>query len=81
MTDVNICHHILFQIIAMPTLRVTVPRNDLEAGQRTKLAAHLTETVGQFFEEQGKGDIRPYVVVHISETAEQGYAVGGEIIG
>lgn len=65
----------------MPTLRVTVPRNDLEAEQRTRLATHLTETVGRFFEEEGKGDLRPYVVVHITETAEQGYAVGGEIIG
>lgn len=65
----------------MPTLRVTVPRNDLESGQRARLATRLTETVGRFFEEEGKGDLRSYVVVHITETAEQGYAVGGEIIG
>jgi len=65
----------------MPTLRVTVPQDDLDAEQRERLVGRLTETVGGFFEAEGKGDLRPYVVIHITETAARGYGVGGEVIG
>lgn len=65
----------------MPTVRVTVPQDDLTGEQRSRLTGHLTEAVGAFFEAEGKGDIRDYVVVHVGETAAGGYAVGGEVIG
>lgn len=65
----------------MPTLRMTVPKQDLTDEQRRRLVDRLTETVGAFYEEEGKGDIRANVVIHISETAGQGYGVGVEIIG
>lgn len=65
----------------MPTVRVTLPQDDLSGEQKARMVERLTETVGRFFEEEEKGDLRSYVVVHISETAAQGYGVGGEIIG
>lgn len=65
----------------MPTVRVTVPHQDLSTAQRQRLVGRLTEEVGQFFESEGKGDLRRFVVVHLLETGEGGYGVGGEIIG
>lgn len=65
----------------MPTVRVTVPKDDLTNEQRERLVGRLTEDVGRFFESEDKGDLRQFVVVHVTETAERGYGVGGEVIG
>ena len=32
-------------------------------------------------QETGKGDIKPYISIHIKETAAGGYAIGGQIFG
>lgn len=65
----------------MPTVRVTVPKNDLTEDQRSRLVAHVTEEIGRFFEAENKGDLRDYVIVHVNETAGGGYGVGGAVIG
>lgn len=65
----------------MPTVQVTVPQDDLDQDQRQRLVGQLTETVGQFFQQEKQEDVRDFVVVHIRETAPGGYALGGEIIG
>lgn len=65
----------------MPTVQVTLPSGDLSSEQKTEMANRLTDTVSGFFHEQKQEDIRSFVMVQIHETAENGYAVGGEIIG
>lgn len=65
----------------MPTLRLTVPEDDLDAEQKDKLIARLTDTVSQFYQEAHGEDLREFVNVQILETAEGGYAVGGTVIG
>lgn len=65
----------------MPTLRMTVPENDLTNEQRERAVAELTEALGRFYDREKGEDLQPFVMVQISETAPRGYAVGGEIIG
>jgi 4-oxalocrotonate tautomerase family enzyme len=65
----------------MPTLRLTVPPNDLDDEQKAAFIERVTDTVSQFYLEEKDEDIREFVNVRITETAETGYAVGGEIIG
>jgi 4-oxalocrotonate tautomerase family enzyme len=65
----------------MPTLRLTVPPNDLDDEQKAAFIERVTDTVSQFYLDEKDEDIREFVNVRITETAETGYAVGGEIIG
>lgn len=65
----------------MPTIRLTVPPNDLDEEQKAAFIERVTDTVSQFYLEEKGENIREFVNVRIAETAETGYAVGGEIIG
>lgn len=65
----------------MPTLRLTIPDGDLTAEQKADLIDRLTDTVSQFYLDAHGEDLREFVNVQITETAEDGYAVGGTIIG
>lgn len=65
----------------MPTLRLTVPPNDLDDEQKAAFIERVTDTVSQFYLDEKDEDVREFVNVRIAETAESGYAVGGEIIG
>ena len=65
----------------MPTLQLTVPEGDLDADEKAELIDRLTDTVSQFYRDAHDEDLRKFVNVQITETAEDGYAVGGTIIG
>ncbi|WP_435103195.1 tautomerase family protein [Arhodomonas sp. AD133] len=65
----------------MPTVRLTVPQGDLTKEEKAEVVERVTDTVSNFFRERKNEDVRPYVMVQISETSEGGYALGGEIIG
>ncbi|MFB6279370.1 MAG: 4-oxalocrotonate tautomerase family protein [Salinibacter sp.] len=65
----------------MPTIRLTVPPGDLSDQQKEAFIERMTDTVSQFYREEKDEDIREFVNVRITETAETGYAVGGEVIG
>ena len=66
----------------MPTIRVTVPKDSWTKEERAKIVTKLTEGLVAVAEESpGKGDIRQFVNVHIEETAEGGYAMGGQVVG
>ncbi|MDR8393765.1 hypothetical protein NC796_21605 [Aliifodinibius sp. S!AR15-10] len=65
----------------MPTVQLTVPKNDLNRSEKTKFIEHLTDSVAQFYDEEKDEQIKEFVNVQIRETTEGGYAVGGEIIG
>ncbi|PQJ36074.1 hypothetical protein BSZ35_17000 [Salinibacter sp. 10B] len=65
----------------MPTVRVTIPQGDLSDEQTARFVERLTDAVQQFYLDETGEDLRDVVNVQIQETAENGYAVGGEIIG
>lgn len=65
----------------MPTLRLTVPDGDLDADQKKEMIDRLTDTVSRFYREAHGEELREFVNVQILETAEDGYAVGGTVIG
>lgn len=65
----------------MPTVQMTVPHGDLSNEHKSEMIERLTTTVSDLFWQRKGEDVRQFVVVHIRETAEGGYAVGGEIIG
>ena len=65
----------------MPTIRVTVPKAAWTPEEKGVIATKLTEALGAVAETAGKGDIRRYINVHIDETAEGGYAMGGQVVG
>jgi phenylpyruvate tautomerase PptA (4-oxalocrotonate tautomerase family) len=65
----------------MPTLQLTVPKDDLDADEKAELIDRLTDTVSEFYQKEQDEDIRDFVNVQITETADTGYAVGGTIIG
>lgn len=67
--------------VPMPTIRLTIPPNDLTDQQKQAFIERTTDTVSEFYREEKNEDIREFVNVRITETAETGYAVGGEIIG
>jgi len=67
--------------IPMPTVRVTIPQDDLSDEQTVRFVECLTDAVQQFYLDETGEDLRDVVNVQIQETAENGYAVGGEIIG
>jgi 4-oxalocrotonate tautomerase family enzyme len=65
----------------MPSIRLTVPAGDLTDEQKSALVEQITNTVGDFYLEMKDEEVYQFVNVRIVETAENGYAVGGEIIG
>ena len=65
----------------MPTIQVTVPRGAWSKDEKAQIAATLTDGLNEVARSSGKGDIGPYINVHIKETAEGGYAVGGTVVG
>lgn len=65
----------------MPTIRLTVPPEDLTDEQKAILIERMTDAVDQFYLEEKGEDIREFVNIRIVETAETGYAIGGEVIG
>lgn len=65
----------------MPTIRLTVPPDDLSDQQKEAFIERMTDTVSQFYLEEKDEDVREFVNVRITETAQTGYAVGGEVIG
>lgn len=65
----------------MPTIRLAVPPNAWTKEEKAKVVAALTNALAETAEACGKGDIRPLIGVQIDETAEGGYAVGGQIFG
>ena len=65
----------------MPTIKLTVPKNAWTKEEKAKLIERFTNTLSDFAQEAGKGDIKQFIGVHIEETAEGGYAIGGQIFG
>ncbi|MEL6411919.1 MAG: tautomerase family protein [Pseudomonadota bacterium] len=65
----------------MPTIRVTVPKSAWSVEAKADIAAKLTDSLTEVARKDGKGDIKPYINVHIEETAEGGYAMGGNVVG
>lgn len=64
----------------MPTIRVTVPKSAWSKEEKAKIVSKLTDGLNSVAEDSGKGDIKPYINVHIEETSEGGYALGGNVI-
>ncbi|MEM7488668.1 MAG: tautomerase family protein [Pseudomonadota bacterium] len=65
----------------MPTIRVTVPKSAWSVEEKALIVARLTDGLNDVAGQAGKGDIKPYINVHIEETAEGGYAMGGAVVG
>ncbi|MEL7398226.1 MAG: tautomerase family protein [Pseudomonadota bacterium] len=65
----------------MPTIRVTVPKSAWSVEAKADIAAKLTDSLAEVAQNDGKGDIKQYINVHIEETAEGGYAMGGNVVG
>ena len=65
----------------MPTIRVTVPKNAWSVQEKAEIVGKLTHGLASVGHSSGKGDITPYINVHIEETAEGGYAMGGNVVG
>ena len=64
----------------MPTIRVTVPKSAWSKEAKADIAAKLTDSLNDVAKSDGKGDIKQYINVHIEETAEGGYAMGGNVV-
>ena len=65
----------------MPTIKVTVPKDAWSKDEKAEIATRLTDGLAAIGQAAGKGDIKPYINVHIAETAEGGYAMGGTVVG
>ena len=66
----------------MPVIRLTVPKDSWSREEKAEIAARLTDSLNEVAKTSpGKGDIKPHVTVHIEETAEGGYAMGGQVVG
>ena len=65
----------------MPTINLTVPKDAWSKEEKAVIIDRLTAALVDVAAERGKGDIKPHVAVQIDETAEGGYAVGGQIFG
>ena len=65
----------------MPTIRLAVPPNAWTKDEKAKVVEALTDALARVAKESGKGDITPYIGVQIDETAEGGYAIGGQVFG
>ncbi|MEO1272767.1 MAG: hypothetical protein AAFX99_32160, partial [Myxococcota bacterium] len=67
--------------ITMPTIRLAVPPKVWTRDAKKKIVERLTAALAEVAKEEGKGDITPYIGVQIDETAEGGYAIGGNVFG
>ncbi|MFQ6554035.1 tautomerase family protein [Aestuariibius insulae] len=65
----------------MPTIRVTVPKSAWTKDEKAEIVSTLTDGLNTVASDSGKGDIKQYINVHIEETVEGGYAMGGNVIG
>lgn len=65
----------------MPTIKITVPKNAWSKEDKAKLAERVTDALNAVAIESDKGDIKQYINTHIHETAEGGYAMGGQVVG
>lgn len=65
----------------MPTIKLTVPQGAWTKDEKAKIVERFTNTLNEVAQESGKGDIKPFIGVQINETAEGGYAIGGQIFG
>ncbi|MBM7070385.1 tautomerase family protein [Actibacterium sp. 188UL27-1] len=65
----------------MPTIRVTVSQSAWSKDEKAQLVAKLTDGLNDVAGASGKGDIKRYINVHTEETAEGGYAMGGQMVG
>ncbi|GAB5536834.1 MAG: hypothetical protein Rubg2KO_30830 [Rubricoccaceae bacterium] len=65
----------------MPTIKVTIPQSAWSKDDKAQIASSLTAALAEVGTSSGKGDITPYINVHITETAEGGYAMGGTVVG
>lgn len=65
----------------MPTIHVTIPKDDLNQNQKSQLIKQLTESISEFYITEKDEQVKEFVNIRIHETAESGYAVGGDIIG
>ena len=65
----------------MPTIKVTIPQGAWSKEEKSKIATELTNALNSVAQDAGKGDIKQYINAHIEETAEGGYAVGGNVVG
>ncbi len=65
----------------MPTINLTVPKAAWSKEEKGEIVTRLTDALAAYAKEAGKGDIKQYVSVHVNETAEGGYAIGGNVFG
>ena len=65
----------------MPTIRVMLPAGAWSKEEKGKIAQGLTDALDRVAQEVGKGDIKQYINAQIQETAEGGYAIGGNVVG
>ena len=65
----------------MPTIKLTIPPNAWTKDEKAKIVSALTDRFAEVAKECGKGDIKAFIGVQIDETAEGGYAIGGNIFG
>lgn len=65
----------------MPTIRLAVPPKAWSKEEKADLIGVLTQTLAATAAKHGKGDIKQFINIQIDETAEGGYAVGGQIFG
>lgn len=65
----------------MPTIRVMLPAGAWSKEEKGKIAVDLTNALNKVAQDAGKGDIKQYINAQIQETAEGGYALGGNVVG
>ena len=65
----------------MPTIKLTVPRNAWTKDEKAQIIERFTDALNEVAQASGKGDIKQFIGVQIEETAEGGYAIGGQIVG
>jgi len=58
-----------------------IPAGAWSKEEKGQIATELTDTLNRVAQEAGKGDIRQYINAQIQETAEGGYAIGGNVVG
>ena len=65
----------------MPTIKLTVPQNAWTKDEKAQIIERFTNALNEVAQASGKGDIKQFIGVQIEETAEGGYASGGQIFG
>jgi phenylpyruvate tautomerase PptA (4-oxalocrotonate tautomerase family) len=66
--------------LIMLTVHLTLPQGDLTAERKERLIERVTATGGDLFDAENQQDVRSFVMVHIGETAPNGYALTGQMI-